>query len=320
MANPDLEHIIKATFIYLFKSVLQHFPADLLYPLVEYSTLLTFKIDQNRRGLMREEVRKLFGAEFSENQINKIVRRAICNVRKDALETIMMPYLTPGRIEEMTSFVQLEHLEAALTQQKGVFIVLAHFGFRKLILPALGFKGYKVNQIAVNPLSLRDNEQHRLPPNKMIEMEYRSEQSYPVKFIYLDKFLRPLFRALENNEIIVIAIDGPIGLRRVGVRFFSRTAHLSVTPFSLSLKYGTPILPVFVIRQEDNRHKIIMERPLVARGETDEGTDNGLAIEKNMKNYVRLLEKYVWDYPCHYADWLYRASQWPIAKDFFVFQ
>lgn len=265
---------------------------------------------------MKGELRKLIGGGVSDEKIDEAVKLGICHLRKDTFETWMFPTLTQGKVREMSYFVGRENLDEALVKGRGAIILLTHFGFRKLILPALGYEGYKVHQIAAKPISLKKQGWFMAVHNKTMDIELKCEKALPVDFVYIDESLRPIFTALKNNEIIVIAIDGPIGHKRIAVKFLNRTAHLSPTSISLSLKTKAPVLPAFVVRQKNNRHTIIIEKPLSLQA----GEERQVVMQEALNNFIHIFEKYVLAYPCHYVDWLYRAQSWPIARDLFIIE
>ena len=313
-----VEHKLKLFFLNSFRYVTNHSPRLFLHLIACLSAALTYKTDHNKVKIMREELRKLFGERMSEGRINEIIKKGIGNVRKDLFETWMFPVLTREKTRRLAYFSGREHLDAALAQGKGVILILAHFGFRKLILPALGYEGYAVHQLAAKPTSWKLEGRDHAAHNKIMDIELECEKTLRTNFIYLEDSLRPVFKALGQNEIVAIAIDGPIGNKRIGVKFFDRTAYFSPTAVTLSLKTGAPVIPAFVIRQKDNRHQIVLEAPLPIR--TNGGTDMESAIQEALKDFTGVLEKYVLEHPSHYVDWLYRAQIWPIAENFFIFQ
>jgi hypothetical protein len=91
---------------------------------------------------------------------------------------------------------------------------------------------------------------------------------------------------------------------------------LPPTPFSLGLKNQVPMLPVFVVRQPDNRHKIVVEEPLSGLTSVNLNMMEADLIQK----FVHLLEAYVHQHPDHYVDYLYRSRLNPIKKNLHVFQ
>jgi lauroyl/myristoyl acyltransferase len=68
-------------------------------------------------------------------------------------------------------------------------------------------------------------------------------------------------------------------------------------------------LPVFIVRQKDNKHKIIIHEPVA---NLNNGFDKEAFIDTWMKNYTRLFERYVQSYPDHYARYLYTIRKYPL--------
>ena len=54
-----------------------------------------------------------------------------------------------------------EYLDAAQNSGRGVMILLSHLGANQMIMPALGFRGYRVNQISRAAQAENDEYQGR---------------------------------------------------------------------------------------------------------------------------------------------------------------
>ncbi len=317
MAN-WVELKLKLIFLSSFRYMTNRSPRALLYLIAYVSSVFTYMVDNSKVKIMREELCKLLGKRISHKQAGKIIRQGICNGRKDLFETWMFPALTKEKTRQSAYFSGKEYLDAALAGGKGVILILTHFGFRKFILPVLGYEGYVISQIAAKPTSWKLEGKDHAAHNKIMDIELDCEKSLKANFIYLEDSLRPVFRALSKNEIVAIAVDGPIGNKRIGVKFLGRTAFFSPTAASLSLKTGAAMIPAFVIRGNDNRHKVVFEKPLSVKA--CDGIDMELITRQAMEEFACVLEKYVLEYTCHYVDWLYRARLWPIEENFFVFK
>lgn len=311
-----IEHNLKLLFINFFRTIVIYWNRDFINFVTKLSVRFTYKMDSSKIKIMSEEIVKLFGKNITKEKIKEIIKRSLLISRKDLFETWMFPYLSKDMMNEIAYFDGKENLDNALTDGKGIIIMLTHFGFRKLILPALSYEGYKVHQLAAKPTSWKLKDGYSSAHDKIMAIELECENTLPVNFIYLDKSLRPVFKALNNNEILVIAVDSPLGSKRTGVNFFKRTAFFSTTPMSLSLKTGAAVLPAFVIRDKDDKHRIVFEKPLMIRNY--QKTETG--IEQSMIEYMEIFSRYVTKYPCHYADWLYRARLWPIEENHYIFE
>jgi KDO2-lipid IV(A) lauroyltransferase len=233
--------------------------------------------------------------------LEKIAIESICNYRKDLFEIWSFPRLNKNKIEKLAYIEGIEHLDKALEKGKGAIIGVSHFGSWKIIIPALAYKGYKVNQVGLDPRYFIDDEEQPMHHNKIMEMEYKSEQCLPANFIYIGKFLRPVYRALGKNEVVINSFDGFMGSKKTEVPFLNSKLSLSLGPIMIAFKSGAPLIPSFTVRQKDNRHKIIIceQIPLQNYQNVQQAIENGI------KSYVKLLEHYVEEYPSHYGRILY---------------
>jgi KDO2-lipid IV(A) lauroyltransferase len=193
----------------------------------------------------------------------------------------------------------LEKIDSALSREKGVVLLIAHFGSNRLVMPALGFRGYKINQVAGKPtewIKILGNELS-LVSRKILELEHENEQHLPANFIYVFRSMRPIFNCLKNNEIVCVAIDGGGGIRKEKIKFLGREAMISDGPFRIARKTGATILPAFIVRQQDDSHRLIIEDAILAESNLSKEEDNS----NGLNNFMNILEQYVDQYPCHYA-------------------
>ena len=250
--------------------------------------------------VIEKELGDLLRGKKSGLDIKSITLESIINYRKDLFEIWSFPRLNKNKIEKLAYFEGIEHLDNALKKGKGAIIGVSHFGSWKIIIPALAYKGYKVNQIGLDPRYFID-EKRPVHHNAIMEIEYKCEQSLPANFIYIGKFLRPIFRALANNEVVIHSFDGFMGSKKTEVPFLNSKLSLSLGPIITAFKSGAPLVPAFPVRQKNNRHRIMIHQdiPLYSYANTEQAIENGIKI------YAKLLEHYVNEYPSHYGRILY---------------
>ncbi len=312
-----LENQIKLLCLSGFNALLHYLPLQLLHRAAEFSAELTYRLDKVKRQMMQQELAVLGISDYTPRQIERIVKNGLGNSRKDIFEEMrLVSDLSAEKIKKLAYFEGRDYIDAGLAQGKGVIILLTHFGFRKLLIPALGYAGYTVNQVATHPHTLLRDRGSDAVHNKMMDLELAFDRACPAHFIYVENFLRPIYRSLANNEVVIFTIDGPVGLKRVKIPFFQRQILLPPTPFSLGVKNKIPLLPVFIVRQPDDRHKIVVEEPLSG------GTRGGQTISEAeiIQKFVHLLEAYARRYPDHYIDYLYRSRLNPIKDNLHVFE
>jgi len=226
-----------------------------------------------------------------------VMRRTFRLMAKNRLEELLFPSLNIRRTERYIKIDGIQKIDSALSGGKGVILVIAHFGANKHVMPCLGFRGYKINQVAGKPtewIKILGSELSSVR-RKALGMELKNEQSLPANFIYVFGSMRSVFQSLERNEIVCFAVDGGGGVKKERVLFLGRWARVSDGPFRVASRTGAQILPAFVVRQQDNSHRVIVEDPIRSHmGHSRTPLDA-------LKQFMGLLENYVYRYPCHYA-------------------
>lgn len=300
-------NIVKILFLYSARLVLPYAPLRALYLLGDFAGKV---LAGEKIQIMKEDIRMLLG-DVSDAELHSIVEHAMRNFRKDLFEIWTFPKLTQKKINKMSYFSGIEHLNSAMQKGRGVILCITHFGSWKIVLPALGYNGYKVNQVAANPKIFVRNEEMS-SHNKIMELELECEASLHAEFLYVDakKSVRRIYRALENNEIVVIALDGVIGGSRMAVPFLNGEILLSTGAAALSYSTGAPSLPIFIVREKNNRHKMIIHDPI----EFDRRIGKEEYVRKWIWGFALLFEEYVRKYPDHYARFLYTIRKYPISE------
>jgi len=246
-----------------------------------------------RRRILKEEVRILFGNRFSEISIKKIIKRTFGVYLKRQVENVAFDRMTENRLRRMVTVEGWENLDRAEKEKRGVILLLSHFGSFLLPLPFLAYRGYRVHQVAGRPLIKRRD----IISKKIFEARKRQTDTMPFSFLLTDKYLGPVVRALRKGDVVVIALDGRTATEMVPAPLLNRTAQFSPGPFKLASRTGAVILPTFVVRGDNNKHRIIFEAPMAI----ERGKDGDDAIMSNMTKFLEIFQRYLLKYPCHFA-------------------
>ncbi len=255
-------------------------------------------------AVAREELLKLFGARALPRPIAAIVRDAWRQSMFNELEVLRYPHLNPDTIDEVCVIEGREHLDAALEKGKGAVILIGHFGANQMIMPALGHKGYPMNQLSAPPPVwadiLRETRTTKLW-EKVLDRRWELEQRLPVQHINVFKFLRPAFECLQNNEVLGLAFDGGGGKKWTQVDFMARRCNLSTQPVQLVRRTGAALLPTLVVREPgERRHRVIITPAL----EYEKRRNRDEEMRVNMQAFVDVFAEWVAHYPEHYVNFL----------------
>lgn len=254
---------------------------------------------RRKRKELRENISLAFNGQLSSKEINHIVRHYLQNYYTHQLLIFLFPRLDKNYIQRMVTIEGLEHLDQALAQGKGCILVHGHFGLFQLPLFTLGLLGYRINQITL------PSDQGLSYIGKKVAYNYRMryEALIPARLIPANTFLRPVFTALKNNEVVMITGDGAGGSVYYGkyifLNFFNHSYPFPSGPISLALKTGAAILPMFIFKEGFSRYRIMIGETLTLT--RDQHSNSGL--QEGMEKFGKLLENNIRKYPCHWRFW-----------------
>lgn len=250
-----------------------------------------YAVDRKRRAIVEGEVAILLGSQ-RKRPYRSVVKRTFITYYIRQVETIFLGVMhDTGHLQKQVDLKGLRHLNQALGRKRGVILLLSHFGSFLLPLPALGYRGFPVNQVTGKQIHTS------LAAERIWLWRKKEADKLPVNFIQVGTFLRPIFRALKKNEIVALAFDGRDGVKWVDSDFLASRAYFSTGPFELARRTGATIVPAFVFGQKDDRYRIVLHEPFNLSQDPDPDT----ALKADVRGFARLLGEYVAHRPCHFA-------------------
>ena len=208
----------------------------------------------------------------------------------------------PEAMMKRISVDGLEHLDRALANGKGVVAVTAHLGNFPLMMSYLAWRGYSVSVIFK-------------PPRDQKADDYfisRWKTITGARIIYSMPRLRCIqesLKVLRGNGLLFILPDQNFGDDgSVFVDFFGRTAATGTGPSVFARRSGACIVPMFIVRQPDATHKIIIEKPVeAAQAPTEEE-----ALIVQTQQLAAVIEQYLRRCP---DQWLWFHKRWKTSPE-----
>jgi KDO2-lipid IV(A) lauroyltransferase len=193
-----------------------------------------------------------------------LARKALAEFCQTDLEVLLFPRLTPERTAALVTIAGRGNLDAALAAGRGVMLAFGHFGANQMIMPAIGYAGYRMWQLSAPATAL--NEKLPEARGRMVrhtrELRWAHELTLPVTHVSVFGSLKEAFSCLRGGQILGVAVDGGGGDKRVAVPFLGRMAAFSSGPMHLAGRTGCAVLPCFMERAADGRLTLRIEEPL----------------------------------------------------------
>jgi len=192
--------------------------------------------------------------------------------------------------------VNLQYLDEALARGKGVVLLTAHIGNWELGGVLLSRMGYDLTVIAL-PHKER-------PVNDLFN---KQREVHGLVVTPIQNAVRTSLEKLSQNKSVAIVADRDFTDSGEIMDFFGRPTLLPKGAAIFSCKTGAAIIPMFLIRDNDNVFSLIAEKPLyppevTATGHIDDGT-----VRSIIASYKGVFEQKIRENP---TQWLMFRQFW----------
>ena len=232
----------------------------------------------------------------TDKEIKGIARKVFRNLCKNAVELVNFPRMNEENLSSSVEFKNLDIIDKALVNGKGVIIITAHFGNWELLAISMRLKGYAGSVIG-----------RRIYFHKYDRYLNDLRRTGDVNIIYRDESPKKILKALKDNKIIGILADQDVdSVEGVFVDFFGRKAYTPAGPAVLARVSGAALIPVFMVRK-NGRHTLFVEKPIEIADTGDKDKD----VVTNTERWTSVVESYIRRYP---EQWVWMHERWKTSK------
>jgi KDO2-lipid IV(A) lauroyltransferase len=231
--------------------------------------------------------------EKSNREIRKIRIRMFRNFAKYLVDFFRFEKLDSEYVKKNIFIENRQYSEQALAKGKGVIVLSAHIGNWELGGAAVSLSGYPL-WVVVLP--------HK---NKKVNAFFDYQRkSKGINVVPLGMAVRRCFEILKGNNMLALVGDRDFNENGIVINFFGKSAIFPEGPAAFSLKTGAVILPVFMVRNEDDSFTLKIEKPIEFTPSQNKEKD----ITELIKHYKVIIEDYIRKYP----------DQWYMFRRFWI--
>lgn len=261
-------------------------PESFRYKFGDFLGLLSYKLIKKRRIVTLNNIRNAF-PEKSEDEVEKIAVKSY----QTMVKTFMMSLWIPDtcRDDKKVKYENYEVFEEAKNQGRGVIIASLHMGCFE----------------AVQKIALTNKLYDVIKPQKNILLDKfmnDNRRKTGVNLIYKDSAsTRELIKALKNKDVVCLFSDHyDLGC---DVEFFGKKTQASSGVASLALKYGSPVVLMYNILDDNGVNTIHFEKIMEIEKTEDLKTD----IVTNTQIMIHEFERLIKRYP---EQWMWFHRRW----------
>jgi KDO2-lipid IV(A) lauroyltransferase len=255
---------------------------------------LMYGLDVKHRKIALQNLHLAFGDEKSEEEMRSIARKNFQNLGMMAIEFFQIPKMDMETYEKKVTVVGLAKALKVLEEKKGALLLLGHFGNWELMAPMA-----RVIQKPILAIAKPIKKNPRL--DRWI---IRTRNEIGLEIIPPVNATQKVVQGLSENKIVGILFDQR-GKRSKGVwaDFFGRKVPTTGGLAVMAFRSGAPVLPVFMIREGFQKHRLIIKDPLPLV----ETGDMRKYVEMNTQLFNDTLESTIRQYP---DQWLWIHRRW----------
>ncbi|MBD3346488.1 MAG: hypothetical protein GF401_15650 [Chitinivibrionales bacterium] len=279
-----LSHCLQYLVLRIIETVLKVLPRKLTLKLGAAIGIILF-----RKGIYRHVAEKNMRHTglWSEDEIQKITRNLYINIGRYFADFLRASSTQPPNVVH-----NYESIEKMFARNRGIIILLAHFGNWEILANVFGQKIRDLNVLA--------------KPMKNVPVQdwlAGKRKKTGVETIYVKKSLRKSLQVLKRNGMVAILVDQHVGRQGTMVPFLGKDANTLLGVGWLLEKTGCALLPTYALLQDDGSYKILFEN---ADLPDTRAMDRDQVLYTYQKLHNDIISEWIKKYPDHYFGWFHK--------------
>ena len=250
-------------------------------------------VPAKRRKMATDNVVQCLGV--SEQEAERIAKASWVRFGPMAFEVLRFPRFK-GRLNERVELEGLDEVKKLLALGRGVVFATSHCGNWELLGGALAEAG--VPLVAVGMKQKESGSDRFITENRSLvgmHVTYKND-------------VREMFRMLKEGWAIGLLMDQDVSARDgIVIDWFGRPTNFAQGPATLARHQGLPIIPIYITRLPDGRHRGIIHAPIPVSRTKDKKAD----ILEATRAVGRVLEEHIRRHP---EEWFWLHDRWKSVR------
>jgi phosphatidylinositol dimannoside acyltransferase len=265
----------------LVQSVVERLPRPWAYALAVTAARFAWWFSPLARPRLEYNL-KVACPELTQIELRKLSWLNFRNHAKAYADLMMLPRMNVEAMRPLLHVEGWEHLEQARAAGKGVMVVSCHMGSYEVVSA--------IWSATLAPVSFFAEE---VEPRALFEWYRETRARLGISVLTLHfAGLRKVTQALQDQEMVITAIDRDITGTGHMMPFFGRPAPIPLGPAAIALRLGTPILPVCVYRLSDDSYMAEGVAPLIAESTGDARADEVRVTQQLLRQIEEFIRRH----------------------------
>ncbi len=287
--NYPIQYYLEYFCLFWLKKILAGMTHSERYWLANILGWVGYYLIPYRKKVILTNLQKAFPGQ-SGSWHRQVARKTYRHFAAVYLDICSIYELSDARFEQLLSSVNPEVVDEALAEQRGLVMVLFHFGNWEIMADWLARAGYPVAAVAAHL-------KNRLVDRIILQMRSR----HGLQIIPKGKRgnMR-LLRYLKDNHILYLLVDQDARRNGIWIRFFNQWSSTFRGPILLASHRQSPIILATCLQESSRQYSIHFERL-----DTNLPPGNISAVHYLTQKYTNYFEYLIRQHPEQYY-WFHR--------------
>ena len=257
------------------------FPRSWCYQVSMFFAWICFHSQSGPRNALIDNLKVVLAGK-SDKEIYQTAKKTYSNFAKYIIDFLLQHTFDDEKLKEVIDVQNSDKLHEAVSLGKGVVLAASHMANWELGGGMTAKHGYKTHAIVLP----HEND-------AVTKFFTKQREHFGINVIHTNSILRTCILKLKKGEMLGILSDRDVTQAGEEVLFFGKPASMPKGAAFFSRKTGAVILPTMVVRQKNDKYKLVFEDYFSCECTKDKKND----IINCIKKYVNVLEKYIKEYP-----------------------
>ncbi len=229
---------------------------------------------------------------YTHEDAEKLMIKSTETFVLNSFEMASLRYMTPETLNDKIRVEGLEYLKGNIQPNRGVVVVSGHFGLWEFLPQWLTLNGFKMTSVA------------RIQKNKYVDKWFNEMRERHGAHVTDSGYgLRDILKALHNGHILGLMMDQDNGKQGIFMKFMGKWASAPTGPAVISMKLGSPIIPIYVFPNYEGKHLLKIFPPI----DVTKYEKNILGQQKLTQDYNSIYEEIIRKTP---EQWFWLHKRW----------
>jgi len=281
---------------YRFFEFLFHvLPKPLVKYILHFLVQMVYLFDKKHYRIAKVNLDLAFGDSKTEEEKQRIIKSSLVNMAYNIYEFIVLQREPFEKMKQKMHHIENETVILKLLEEnRRVITVSGHYGCWELSLPFFAMN--------YNPLTIISRKLN----NKYInDIFTKARHRQNLTMCEKDGAAKCIVKSIKNNRVIALTIDQSMNPKQsVDVNFFGYKASQVDSPVRLASKLNAVIVPLFSIRDDFEKHRLVFLDPIEVKPNMTEKE-----VEELSQNLSDILEAQIRKKP---EDWFWQHRRWKL--------